>query len=186
MHKKYVSWIFVIFYEFYFINATTSVINDCKNGGTKIEDEYCFCPVGYHGLQCEFEICQPPFQNIDDKCECFPGFNGNFCREIEFCWNGFSFSLLKTGFCDCNAHPINKNMGKVFTGALCQLFNFIHELWFCLPGTKNFNFETLETTCECRPPYTGKYCNSIGTCYNGGTPLHDYMLSHSNLGLKGT
>lgn len=159
----------IIQFSIFLIGIVASQLN-CLNGGTLINDQYCSCPVGYHGLECNGTVC--PLQMFENpvgsgNCMCYPGFTGQNCDEIEKCWNDFPMSQ---GACDCSG---NEMYAGLFFGTLCDQFDCEHERLHCLPGTTHWNLETLETTCECRPPYDGIYCEKIGDCYHGGTPYEE-------------
>lgn len=148
----------------------------CHNGGTPINDEYCFCPVGFHGLNCKGKICEK--QQIENppgsgNCTCYPGYAGDECDQVNQCWNGFSVSVENQGICDCSDE--NPQYTGLFFGALCDEFDCEHERLHCLPGTTKFNFTSFETSCQCKPPYGGKYCEIIQSCFHGGTPSDEIV-----------
>lgn len=155
-------------------NTIFSACDDyCKNGGTLTAyDQFCQCPVGFHGSQCQHKICPPrQLENSTGDCACSPGFTGTNCDEIDSCWNGFAPSLERKGYCNCN-DPTNSSLySEVFIGTLCDRFHTLYEELHCLPGTTSLDFENLETTCNCMKSYTGRYCNRINACENGGTPI---------------
>lgn len=89
-------------------------------------------------------------------CVCDPGYKGDFCDEIDFCLNGGILIEPNETFCECP---------KDFSGAACEFPNCRGRQKMPLRPTKGADGIYY---CQCPEMRTGRFCEILTECENGG------------------
>jgi len=152
--------------------------------------QYCWCPPGSTGLQCQhkFEVCDP--NNADEASRGFSCFHSSTCTNL-------GVGNLATWACDCSTANMDGVNEELFAGRYCEHMatqicedkgdkdGLSEQEWFCVNGGTCTKGETNPyEICQCPSGWTGPHCEyaqkSIAStqfeankctldCRNGGT-----------------